>query len=914
MIVMIGAMVNVGWGQTNSFLGLDGGFEGTATVDNTATGDILPRAAKWVKANTYITIALETSTVRSGNNSLKVSSSSSSTSRVWSPLVTFSESTSKWVVQYYRRASSTTATVQNQTYNYRGTTEQGNGTYSTVTATDTWQKVTYSPTSTTSATQGAAGILAKMANSAGDMYYDDFTLYESSTGVDVTAPDAPTASSVGTPTSSSLTVGWTAPETGTDGGGYLVVRGTSDPTTTPNVNGIYAVGNTIASGMIVAYQGTNTNFVDNGLSADTQYFYRIYTYDKAYNYSLALTANGTTSAGSSPTISTSTSTLSDFTYVEGSGPSTDKTFTVSGAYLTNDISIAASTNFEISKTGGSGYTSPLTLTQSGGTVSETTIHVRLKAGLSVGSYSSENIVCSSSGADNKNVTCSGTVYKTEPSNHVTSFTAVKDGTYGYSRIDLSWTENDGSVVPDGYLIKASTADNITNPSDGTAVSDNTTIGSNSGAVNISHGTTSYEWTGLTPEQTYYFKIFTYTNSGTNINYKTDGTIPSANATTDAAPVLPKVIITEVADHSTYQSEYVEIYNADNLAVNIDGWVLRERYAADNTSSRYITLNSANQKNTGGSDYLTLSPGEYAISLRSTDYASFKSTYSIGDNVAIFQNSTTAVPQINGNERYQLENVGGDVIDSFGDWDRAPIFEVTQNYCYERINGSSSNGELSSNWISTVNSSYNYTPAKVNDTSLPVELESFIAQPSGNAVSLTWVTESEIENQGFNLYRKLFGGEYALLSSFLENSALVGQGTTTQKHVYTYTDRAVQSGATYVYQLADVDYAGQETKHKEVEVKVEAESKGLVGDYRLRKAYPNPFNASFTIPLELGVSLPVDVRLYDVSGACVRTIRNEILSAGIYHLTTDTCDLTSGIYLLRMRVGNQTETQKIVLMK
>jgi len=616
----------------------------------------------------------------------------------------------------------------------------------------------------------------------------------------------------------------------------------------------------------------------------------------------------------SPTISTSLSSLSGFTYIEGSGPSSEQTFTVSGSNLTSDISITAPTNYEISKTSGSGYTSPLTLTQSGGTVSETTIYVRLKAGLSVGSYSSENIVCSSTGAVEKNVTCSGTVYKTEPSNHVTSFTAVKDGTYGYNRIDLSWTEYDGSVVPDGYLIKASTADNITNPSDGTAVSDNTTIGSNSGAVNISHGTTSYEWTGLTPEQTYYFKIFTYTNSGTNINYKTDGTIPSANATTDAAPVLPKVIITEVADHSTYQSEYVEIYNADNLAVNIDGWVLRERYAADNTSSRYITLNSANQKNTGGSDYLTLSPGEYAISLRSTDYASFKSTYSIGDNVAIFQNSTTAVPQINGNERYQLENVGGDVIDSFGDWDRAPIFEVTQNYCYERINGSSSNGELSSNWISTVNSSYNYTPAKVNDTSLPVSLTFFTAQPTGNAVSLTWVTESEIENQGFNLYRKLFGGEYALLSSFLDNSALVGQGTTTQKHIYTFTDHAVQPGATYVYQLADVDYAGKETKHKDVEVKVEAKSKGLVGDYRLQKAYPNPFNASFTIPLELGVSLPVDVRLYDVSGACVRTIRNEILSAGTYHLTTDTRDLTSGIYLLRMRVGNRTETQKIVLMK
>jgi len=202
----------------------------------------------------------------------------------------------------------------------------------------------------------------------------------------------------------------------------------------------------------------------------------------------------------------------------------------------------------------------------------------------------------------------------------------------------------------------------------------------------------------------------------------------------------------------------------------------------------------------------------------------------------------------------------------------------------------------------------------NDTSLPVELESFVGELGAAGVKLSWSTASEIENQGFNLYRRILGGEYSLLASYLTEPALRGAGSSSEAHSYSYVDKSVQPGVTYVYQLADVDYAGKETKHKEVEVKVEAERKGLVGDYRLKKAYPNPFNASFTIPLELGVSLPVDVRLYDVSGACVRTIRNEILSAGTYYLTTDTRDLTSGIYLLRMRVGNQTETQKIVLMK
>ena len=286
----------VGWGQTNSYLGLDGGLEGSSPIDNIATGDLLPRASKWVKANTNITIALETLTVRSGNNALKVTASSTNTGRVWSPLVTISASTTKWVVQYYRRATSTTATVQNQTYNYRGTVETGNGTYSTVSAIDTWEKFTYAPTSVLSVTQGAAGIMAKMATSAGDMYYDDFCLYESATGVDVTAPNAATSPSTSqTANNGELFVSWTAASGGEDGGGYLVIRKAgSVPTGSPNANGIYATSNTIGDGT-VTYVGTSTNFTDTGLDPATSYYYGVFTFDKAYNYS-----SGVPTAGNQP--------------------------------------------------------------------------------------------------------------------------------------------------------------------------------------------------------------------------------------------------------------------------------------------------------------------------------------------------------------------------------------------------------------------------------------------------------------------------------------------------------------------------------------------------------------------------------------------------------------------------------------
>ena len=124
-------------------------------------------------------------------------------------------------------------------------------------------------------------------------FIDDVAVYVG-TSVDSSAPNSPTGVTVSGATPSTQNVSWTAASGGVDNGGYLVVRGTIDPTTAPNVNGIYAVGNTIGSGTVV-FVGTGTSFTDTGLSPDTQYFYRVYTFDKAYNYSSAATANGTTS-------------------------------------------------------------------------------------------------------------------------------------------------------------------------------------------------------------------------------------------------------------------------------------------------------------------------------------------------------------------------------------------------------------------------------------------------------------------------------------------------------------------------------------------------------------------------------------------------------------------------------------------
>ncbi len=116
-----------------------------------------------------------------------------------------------------------------------------------------------------------------------------------------------------------------------------------------------------------------------------------------YNGSITLSSTGAVSKNitlsgkvnnSTIGISTSTTSLAEFNYVIGSGPSGEKSFTVSGTSLSGNISIVAPTNFEISTGTGALFVgkSSISLIQNGGNVPTTTIYVRLKSGLSVNSY------------------------------------------------------------------------------------------------------------------------------------------------------------------------------------------------------------------------------------------------------------------------------------------------------------------------------------------------------------------------------------------------------------------------------------------------------------------------------------------------------------------------------------------------
>lgn len=114
----------------------------------------------------------------------------------------------------------------------------------------------------------------------------------------------------------------------------------------------------------------------------------------------------------------------------------------------------------------------------------------------------------------------------EPSNYPTQFTALADGVDAY----VVWEDATGAQLPSKYLVLASTG-SITVPVDGTPVPDSDL------AKNVPYGLNGIVFEGLQPNTTYHFAIFPYTNSGANIDYKTDGSYPTATVTTEEVYVL-----------------------------------------------------------------------------------------------------------------------------------------------------------------------------------------------------------------------------------------------------------------------------------------------------------------------------------------------------------------------------------------
>ena len=94
--------------------------------------------------------------------------------------------------------------------------------------------------------------------------------------------------------------------------------------------------------------------------------------------------------------------------------------------------------------------------------------------------------------------------------------------------------------------------------------------------------------------------------------------------------------------------------------------------------------------------------------------------------------------------------------------------------------------------------------------LPVSLASFrpLRDKATGEVAITWVTESELNNAGFNILRaESKDGEFKVINL---TGIIAGHGTTSEKHVYSYIDKTAKPNVAYYYQIEDVSLNGNRT--------------------------------------------------------------------------------------------------------
>ncbi len=273
---------------SQSLLDVNGGFEGGVIIDNDSAY-ASAEVGKWTKYHSDLTIALENTIKRSGDHSLLISNSSTTGRMVFTPRIEVAF-TERVVIQYYRYVEDITNSQENKHGIFRNSDKSETGSYDNPSSSQIWEKQTYKPTSVTNTDNNLyAFIRSRQKGTGGNLFIDDFCIYVASS-VDEIAPDPPTNLTVDQTTNNGeLNISWSSPSTGIDDGGYILVRkqGTM-PSTSPNINGIYAAGEEIASGETIVYQGTGTHFLDTGLDPSQNYYYSVYTYDKAYNYSSSL--------------------------------------------------------------------------------------------------------------------------------------------------------------------------------------------------------------------------------------------------------------------------------------------------------------------------------------------------------------------------------------------------------------------------------------------------------------------------------------------------------------------------------------------------------------------------------------------------------------------------------------------------
>lgn len=186
----------------------------------------------------------------------------------------------------------------------------------------------------------------------------------------------------------------------------------------------------------------------------------------------------------------------------------------------------------------------------------------------------------------------------------------------------------------------------------------------------------------------------------------------------------------------------------------------------------------------------------------------------------------------------------------------------------------------------------------------------------NSEALKVYTYASVSNENVLITAANF--KDAITPFSVDLSALPWDGTSTYflTNLIDGTVKEILPAQRSVYSLslnefeAKIFYYGLDS----VTVDVSDEGNVIVKQFKLFQNYPNPFNPSTKIKYQIPTQEKVLIKIYDVLGREVKTLVNEIKSAGIHEIEFNASSFASGVYFYRISAGNYADIKKIILLK
>ncbi len=222
----------------------------------------------------------------------------------------------------------------------------------------------------------------------------------------------------------------------------------------------------------------------------------------------------------------------------------------------------------------------------------------------------------------------------------------------------------------------------------------------------------------------------------------------------------------------------------------------------------------------------------------------------------------------------------------------------------------------------------------NENPLPVTLSSFTATYLNGNAQLQWVTQSETNNLGWNIYRGI--NDNADEAVQINYDLIPGAGTTSDVTNYNYFDESIdllidanylQNGDNVWYWLESRSVAGSSELFDPVVMTInnpdgDDPTPDFLNNFGLMQNYPNPFNPETSISFSVQEGCEVELDIFNIRGQKVKTLFNGYAAGDSEYPHTVKWDGTneagtvveSGIYFYRLKSDKNIQTRKMILMQ